>query len=105
MLVARLASQLVKASQTTGKGLLCNFIYSTQPSNKNGAQPQQWHVQDPDLEEMLVPRKLSISPLESWLTVRYLLPKAEIVNIQEKVGDEPVQQYDCPAADGHEKLR
>ncbi|NWX89250.1 AKIP protein, partial [Nothoprocta ornata] len=73
--------------------------YSTQPSNKNGAQPQQWHVQDPDLEEMLVPRKLSISPLESWLTVRYSLPKAEIVNIQEKVGDEPVQQYDCPAAD------
>ncbi|NXA40298.1 AKIP protein, partial [Eudromia elegans] len=73
--------------------------YSTQPSNKDGAQPQQWQAQDSDLEEMLVPRKLSISPLESWLTVRYSLPKAEIVNIQEKVGYEPVRQYDCPAAD------
>ncbi|NWJ06988.1 AKIP protein, partial [Crypturellus undulatus] len=73
--------------------------YSTQPSNKNGAQPQQWHTQDPDLEEMLVPRKLSISPLESWLTVRYSLPKAETVNNQEKVGYAPVEQYDCPAAD------
>lgn len=70
--------------------------YSTQPSNKNGAQPQRWHALDPELEEMLVPRKLSISPLESWLTVRYSLPKAEVVNAQEEAGYEPLQKYDCP---------
>ncbi|NXA51966.1 AKIP protein, partial [Nothocercus julius] len=110
MLVSRLTSHLVKASRIAGhlwprsvSSILYSHSasakYSTQPSNKNGAQPQQWHAQDPDLEEMLVPRKLSISPLESWLTVRYSLPKAEIVNIQERVGYEPVQQYDCPAAD------
>ncbi|KGL82014.1 Aurora kinase A-interacting protein [Tinamus guttatus] len=110
MLVSRLASQLVKASRVAGhlwprsvSSVLYSHSasakYSTQPSNKNGAQSQQWHTQDPDLEEMLVPRKLSISPLESWLTVRYSLPKAEIVNTQEKVDYEPVQQYDCPAAD------
>ncbi|NWI08730.1 AKIP protein, partial [Crypturellus soui] len=109
MLVSRLASQLAKTSRVAGHlwprsvssalySHSASAKYSTQPSN-NGAQPQQWHAQDPDLEEMLVPRKLSISPLESWLTVRYSLPKAEIGNIQEKVGYEPVQQYDCPAAD------
>ncbi|NWI71437.1 AKIP protein, partial [Todus mexicanus] len=73
--------------------------YSTQPSNKNGAQPQQWSTLDPELEEMLIPRKLSISPLESWLTLRYSLPKAEILNAQEEdAGDEPPLRYDCPAS-------
>lgn len=74
--------------------------YSTQPSNKNGAQPQRWYALDPELEEMLVPRKMSISPLESWLTVRYSLPKVEIINVHEKLGYEPTQQYDCPPCEG-----
>lgn len=73
--------------------------YCTQPPNKNGAQPQRWHVLEPELEEMLVPRKLSISPLESWLTVRYSLPKAEVSIAQEEVGSGPVQRYDCPPSD------
>ncbi|NXG85558.1 AKIP protein, partial [Stercorarius parasiticus] len=73
--------------------------YSTQPSNKSGAQPHQWYALDPELEEMLVPRKLSISPLESWLTVRYSLPKAEVLNAQEEAGYEPLQRYDCPPPD------
>lgn len=72
--------------------------YSTQPSNQSGAQPQQWYALDPELEEMLIPRKLSISPLESWLTVRYSLPKAE--NAEEEAGCEPLQRYDCPPTDG-----
>ncbi|MEQ2201829.1 hypothetical protein XENOCAPTIV_018906, partial [Xenoophorus captivus] len=29
---------------------------------------------EPELEEALVPRKLSVSPLESWLSLRYSLP-------------------------------
>ncbi|XP_059998834.1 small ribosomal subunit protein mS38 isoform X2 [Lagenorhynchus albirostris] len=46
-----------------------------------------------ELEEMLVPRKMSVSPLENWLTVRYLLPRLDagapgIVS--------PAQVYKCP---------
>ncbi|NXG79706.1 AKIP protein, partial [Baryphthengus martii] len=70
--------------------------YSTQPSNKNGAQPQQGYALDPELEEMLIPRKLSISPLESWLTVRYSLPKAEGLGAQGEVDSEPLRRYNCP---------
>ena len=29
---------------------------------------------EPELDEALVPRKLSVSPLESWLSLRYSLP-------------------------------
>ncbi|NWQ82145.1 AKIP protein, partial [Columbina picui] len=72
--------------------------YSTQPSNTSGAQPQRRYALDPELEEMLIPRKLSISPLESWLTVRYSLPK-ETPNAQEEAGYEPVQRYECPPSD------
>ncbi|XP_064326260.1 small ribosomal subunit protein mS38 [Phalacrocorax carbo] len=107
MLISQLTSQLLKASRIAGhllprsvSSFLCchstSARYSTQPSNKSGAQPQRWYALDPELEEMLIPRKLSISPLEGWLTVRYSLPKAEVLNAQERVGYEPAQQYDCP---------
>ncbi|KAM6402512.1 small ribosomal subunit protein mS38 isoform 1-T4 [Rhynochetos jubatus] len=110
MLLSRLTSQLLKASRIAGhllprsvSSFLCchstSAHYSTQPSNKSGAQPQQRYALDPELEEMLIPRKLSISPLESWLTVRYSLPKAEVLNAQEEVGYEPLQRYDCPPSD------
>ncbi|KAI1231526.1 hypothetical protein IHE44_0007979 [Lamprotornis superbus] len=72
--------------------------YSTQPPNTSGAQPQQWHTLDPELEEILIPRKLSISPLESWLTVRYSLPKAE--EAQEETSHENPQPSECPPAAG-----
>ncbi|NXO46161.1 AKIP protein, partial [Locustella ochotensis] len=68
--------------------------YSTQPPKPSGAQPQQWHTLDPELEEILIPRKLSISPLESWLTVRYSLPKAEGAQEEASPGAE------CPPAAG-----
>ncbi|XP_030393616.1 aurora kinase A-interacting protein [Gopherus evgoodei] len=107
MLISRLTSQLAKTSRFAGhflprsvSSVLCSgptpANYSTQPSDKNGAQPQRWYALDPELEEMLVPRKMSISPLESWLTVRFSLPKVEIINVHEKLGYEPTQQYDCP---------
>ncbi|NXN16175.1 AKIP protein, partial [Indicator maculatus] len=107
MLITRVTSQLLKASRFTGRLLprsvssfLCHHSvtahYGTQPPNTNGAQPQQWYALDPDLEEMLIPRKLSISPLESWLTVRYSLPKAEGLDAQEEVSEEPLQSYSCP---------
>lgn len=78
--------------------LCCRSVsapYSTQPQNPSGAQPQQWHTLDPELEEILIPRKLSISPLESWLTVRYSLPKAE--GAQEEENPQPSE---CPPAAG-----
>ncbi|NXF80334.1 AKIP protein, partial [Sclerurus mexicanus] len=109
MLISQLSSQLLKASRIAGhllprsvSSFLCcrstSAHYSTQPPNTSGAQPQQWHTLDPELEEILIPRKLSISPLESWLTVRYSLPKAE--GAQEEVGHEPPQGSECPPPAG-----
>ncbi|XP_036389990.1 aurora kinase A-interacting protein [Megalops cyprinoides] len=47
--------------------------YATSPSG-NTQPPQQWTSLESELEEVLVPRKLSVSPLESWLSLRYSLP-------------------------------
>ncbi|KAM4758310.1 small ribosomal subunit protein mS38 isoform 1-T2 [Cyanocitta cristata] len=109
MLISQLSSQLLKASRIAGhllprsvSSFLCcrspSARYSTQPPNTSGAQPQQWHTLDPELEEILIPRKLSISPLESWLTVRYSLPKAE--GAQEEASQETPQPSECPPAAG-----
>lgn len=109
MLISQLSSQLLKASRIAGhllprsvSSFLCcrspSARYSTQPPNTSGAQPQQWHTLDPELEEILIPRKLSISPLESWLTVRYSLPKAE--GAQEEASHETPQPTECPPAAG-----
>ncbi|XP_068068872.1 small ribosomal subunit protein mS38 [Anomalospiza imberbis] len=109
MLISRLSSQLLKASRIAGHLLprsVSSFLccrspcarYSTQPHTTSGAQPQQWHTLDPELEEILIPRKLSISPLESWLTVRYSLPKAE--GAQEEASHESPQPSECPPAAG-----
>ncbi|NXU54025.1 AKIP protein, partial [Turnix velox] len=110
MFISQVTSHLLKASRIAGRLLprsvssfLCcrptSVHYSTQPSNKSGAQPQQWHGLDPELEEMLVPRKLSISPLESWLTVRYSLPKPQLPDAREEEVPEPAQRYDCPPSE------
>ncbi|XP_073679872.1 small ribosomal subunit protein mS38 [Garra rufa] len=40
----------------------------------NKLPPKLWTPFEPELEEVLVPRKLSVSPLESWLSLRYSLP-------------------------------
>ncbi|NXS36062.1 AKIP protein, partial [Pomatostomus ruficeps] len=109
MLISQLSSKLLKASRIAGhllprsvSSFLCcrspSARYSTQPPNTSGAQPQQWHTLDPELEEILIPRKLSISPLESWLTVRYNLPKAE--GAQEEPSHEPPEASECPPPAG-----
>ncbi|NXS88115.1 AKIP protein, partial [Erpornis zantholeuca] len=109
MLISQLSSQLLKASRIAGhllprsvsSFLCCRSLsarYSTQPPNTSGAQPQQWHTLDPELEEILIPRKLSISPLESWLTVRYSLPKAE--GAQGEASHETPQPSECPPPAG-----
>ncbi|KAL1021010.1 hypothetical protein UPYG_G00007550 [Umbra pygmaea] len=40
----------------------------------NTQPPQRWVALEPELDEYLIPRKLSVSPLESWLSLRYSLP-------------------------------
>lgn len=45
--------------------------YSTAADN---TPPQRWVQLEPELDDALVPRKLSVSPLESWLSLRYSLP-------------------------------
>ncbi|KAJ7306413.1 hypothetical protein JRQ81_009761 [Phrynocephalus forsythii] len=45
--------------------------YSTFPSSQNGPRSQLFHALEPELDDILVPRKMSITPLESWLTVQY----------------------------------
>ncbi|XP_037539964.1 aurora kinase A-interacting protein [Nematolebias whitei] len=45
--------------------------YATAADN---ASPPRWVQLEPELEEALIPRKLSMSPLESWLSLRYTLP-------------------------------
>nr|XP_056721427.1 aurora kinase A-interacting protein [Euleptes europaea] len=108
MLLSRLTSQVARASRFTGQLLSRSATsllnpgapsapYSTHPSSKNGAQPQQRYTLDPELEEILVPRKMSISPLESWLTVQYSLPKEGVlVSIHERLQYEPTQRFDLP---------
>lgn len=64
--------------------------YSTSADNTS---PPRWVQLEPELEEALVPRKLSVSPLESWLSLRYSLPpllesvqpQEDIVLVDEKV--------------------
>ncbi|XP_077576032.1 small ribosomal subunit protein mS38 [Stigmatopora nigra] len=45
--------------------------YSTSADNR---YPPRWVQLEPELDEVLVPRKLSVSPLETWLSLRYTLP-------------------------------
>lgn len=64
--------------------------YSTAADNTS---PPRWVQLEPELEEVLVPRKLSVSPLESWLSLRYslpplmesTLPREDIELLEEKV--------------------
>ncbi|XP_008276676.1 small ribosomal subunit protein mS38 [Stegastes partitus] len=56
------------------------FSSSLQPKLRNystaadNTSPPRWIQLEPELDEALVPRKLSVSPLESWLSLRYSLP-------------------------------
>lgn len=64
--------------------------YSTAADNRS---PPRWVQLEPELEDALVPRKLSVSPLESWLSLRYSLPplqesaqpQEEVELLEEKV--------------------
>ncbi|XP_056589480.1 aurora kinase A-interacting protein [Triplophysa dalaica] len=94
MFVSRVVSQLSLLSKASGllpknSQALCSAVQHCQsahfkafhssnrrliPAADNQHQPKLWAPLDSDLEEVLVPRKLSVSPLESWLSLRYSLP-------------------------------
>ncbi|XP_067826237.1 aurora kinase A-interacting protein [Heptranchias perlo] len=111
MFLSRLALQLVKALRFPGTQSLsgsaiqqCSAlsrICYTQPS-QNKVKPQRWCALNHELEEFLIPRKLSISPLESWLTIRYRVPRLD-PNHGQSIRISlwrPSQQYDCPPIEG-----
>ncbi|XP_044527154.1 aurora kinase A-interacting protein [Gracilinanus agilis] len=122
MFLARVTSQLTRAMPWAGQCLSRRgpvvspqvfvaerYCYSTWPAGRNGPAPQPpARRRDPELEEMLVPRKMSISPLESWLTVRYLLPKPEASLPGPARGMvSPALSYNCPPSEAkaEEELR
>ncbi|XP_072305168.1 small ribosomal subunit protein mS38 isoform X2 [Eucyclogobius newberryi] len=86
--------------------LLKQRNYSTAADN---TPPPRWVQLEPELEDALVPRKLSVSPLESWLSLRYSLPPAlepalpeeETTLLEEKVlppGSVPLLEDDSGSA-------
>lgn len=72
---------------------VCRPSYSTQPAGPGGAPILSDKGVQLELEEMLVPRKWSLSHLESWLTAYYLLPRLE-AGVPGPVA--PAQAYKCP---------
>nr|XP_004657814.1 aurora kinase A-interacting protein [Jaculus jaculus]XP_045005688.1 aurora kinase A-interacting protein [Jaculus jaculus]XP_045005689.1 aurora kinase A-interacting protein [Jaculus jaculus]XP_045005690.1 aurora kinase A-interacting protein [Jaculus jaculus] len=107
MFLMRLTSQLVRAVPWAagcnrpwlGSGVLGNHAYrppynlqSTSPSRAASLPGKGSQL---ELEEILVPRKMAVSPLESWLTARYLLPRLDAGT---PVTVAPAQFYKCPPA-------
>ena len=64
--------------------------YSTAADNR---PPPRWVQLEPELDEALVPRNLAVSPLETWLSLRYSLPpfleaplpQEEVESLEEKM--------------------
>ncbi|XP_045715285.1 aurora kinase A-interacting protein [Phyllostomus hastatus] len=104
MFLSSLTSQLLRVVPRAGlsrprpvSALLgshvCRPRYSTQPTGPSPAAVLPSKGVQLELEEMLVPRKMSISPLESWLTAHYLLPRPG-AGAPGTVA--PAQLYECP---------
>ncbi|XP_037002906.2 aurora kinase A-interacting protein [Artibeus jamaicensis] len=106
MFLSSLTSQLLRVLPRTGlsrpwlvSALLgnrvCKPCYSTQPTGPSPAAILPSKGVHLELEEMLVPRKMSISPLESWLTAHYLLPRPGSGSPGTVTPD---QLYECPSS-------
>uniref|UniRef100_A0A8C6BKP6 Uncharacterized protein n=1 Tax=Monodon monoceros TaxID=40151 RepID=A0A8C6BKP6_MONMO len=104
MFMVRLTSQLLRAvprAGCSGPWPVCEVLgrhacrprYSMQPIGPSGVASLPDRRVHMELEEMLVPRKMSISPLASWLTVRCLLPRLD-AGAPGTVS--PAQLYECP---------
>lgn len=64
----------------------------------NKYPPNLWTPLEPELEEVLVPRKLAVSPLESWLSLRYSLPPLLETAQPPEEGDVVVEAVVLPPA-------
>ncbi|KAM4872490.1 small ribosomal subunit protein mS38 isoform 1-T2 [Thomomys bottae] len=104
MFLARLTAQLVRAVPWTGcsrpwpvSGVLSSHAcwppYGLQPVGPSRAASLPGRGAQLEPEELLVPRKMAVSPLESWLTVRYLFPR---LDGGAPVSVAPAQLYECP---------
>nr|XP_034354683.1 aurora kinase A-interacting protein-like [Arvicanthis niloticus] len=113
MFLARLTSQLVRtvfwagfSSSWPGSGVIDSHaflpLYNLQPASPSWAASLPGKKAQLELEEFLVPRKMAISPLESWLTVQYLLPR---LNVEVPTTLAPSQFYKCPPSQGEEKAK
>lgn len=114
MFLARLTSQLVRSvvpwagfsRSWPGSGVIGSHafrpLYSLQPASPSRAASLPGKRAQLELEEFLVPRKMAISPLESWLTVQYLLPR---LNVEVPVTLAPSQFYKCPPSQGEEEAK
>ncbi|KAG8568929.1 hypothetical protein GDO81_014214 [Engystomops pustulosus] len=95
-IATRLAGSLVpRCTVTSHKTLLrCN---STHVAQRQRIPPPAWCTLEPELDDVLVPRRMSISPLESFLSSRYSFPK----HLTSKTLEEPEEHdkiYDCPTS-------
>ncbi|XP_042199600.1 aurora kinase A-interacting protein [Callorhinchus milii] len=114
MFLSRLTLKLVRISALPGTQFsflpiqLCRALSRNHYvlAGQKEVKPQRWHVLNHELEEFLVPRKLSISPIESWLTIRYHVPKFEPKD-EQSLGIKlwpHFQQYDCPPRAGLQEI-
>ncbi|XP_047408454.1 aurora kinase A-interacting protein [Sciurus carolinensis] len=104
MFLQRLTFQLVRSLPWAGcsrpwrvSGVLgshaCQPPYTLQPTGQSRAVSLPGKGAQLELEELLVPRRMAISPLESWLTARYLLPR---LDAGVPVSAAPTQPFQCP---------
>ncbi|XP_075697051.1 small ribosomal subunit protein mS38 [Rhinoderma darwinii] len=92
---ARLAGCLVPRCTATSHKTLFACYSSQQPQRR--MPPATWCTLEPELDDVLIPRRMSISPLESLLSFRYSLPKPLTSNAQEEP-EEQERSYDCPTS-------
>ncbi|XP_069893237.1 small ribosomal subunit protein mS38 [Dipodomys merriami] len=104
MFLARLTPRLIRAVPWTGRSRpwpisaalgsrACRFPYGLQPVGLSRAASLPGKGVQLAPEELLVPRKMAISPLESWLTVRYLFPR---LDAGAPVSEAPAHSCECP---------
>ncbi|XP_040283862.1 aurora kinase A-interacting protein [Bufo bufo] len=95
-LATRLAGCLAPRCAATSHRTLF-ACYSSQHPQRQHIPPPTWITLEPELDELLVPRRMSISPLESLLSSRYSLPKHLTSNAQQEQ-EEHEKCYDCPTS-------
>ncbi|KAM8927951.1 small ribosomal subunit protein mS38 [Pelodytes ibericus] len=112
MWLSRLTTHLVKATQRTGcfvqRSVRTNYktlsvCYSTRQHQIPQVPSPVLHSLGPELDYMLVPRMMAISPLESLLTFHYSLPKLEAPNPHEELQPN-LEYYECPSHQDNEDM-